>query len=331
MKILYGIQATGNGHTARAKQIIPELKKYADIDILLSGPGAGIDIGYPVKYVKEGIRLGYNSGNIDLFKSFRTVNFTKILKDIYDLDLSKYDLIISDFEPITAWAAKIQGKKSLGIARQYSFINTKLRKELPFNPVFDFIINFFALCDKTISLNYKSYDENMYTPIIKSLIREQKPTEENHITVYIWDLKTHEMIRTFKKFKDITWHVFSKNVKKEKIKKNVILKNSKEEDFAKSLVSSRGIITGAGFTATSEALYLGKKMLVIPQQGNLEQESNALQLEKMGIKTIKKIDRHFKKEIQDWLDNYYPVKVEYPDTLQKIVKDIIKFANSKSS
>jgi len=331
MKILYGVQATGNGHTARAKEIITELKKHAEVDILVSGPGAGIDIGYPIKYVKEGIRLGYDKGHIDIFKSFKTVRLSNLLKDIYELDLSKYDLIISDFEPITAWAAKIQGKKSLGIARQYSFINTKLRKELPFNPLFDFVINFFALCDKTISLNYKSYDENMYTPIIKKLIRDSVVTENNHITVYIWDQKSWEMIRTFKKFKHITWHIFSKKVKRERIKGNVIIKNSKEEDFVKSMASSIGVITGAGFTATSEALYLGKKLMVIPQKGNLEQEANAIQLEKMGIKSIKKIDRHFKKEIQDWLDNYYPVKINYPEVLPKIVKDIIKFAKTKNS
>jgi uncharacterized protein (TIGR00661 family) len=330
MKILYGIQATGNGHAARAKEIIPELKKHAEVDILLSGPGVGIDIGYPVKYIKEGIRLGYNKGNIDIFKSLKTVKLSKLLKDIYELDLSKYDLVISDFEPITAWAAKIQGKKSIGIARQYSFINQDLRKELPFNPLFDFIINFFALCDKTISLNYKSYGENMYTPIIRNEIKNTVVTEENHITVYIWDQKGWIMLRAFSSFKDITWHVFSKNVKKEKVKGNIILKKTDKYEFAKSLASSKGAILGSGFTATTECLYMGKKMMIIPQQGNLEQESNAIQLEKMGIKVFRKINRHFKKEIQDWFDNYYPVKVNYPEVLPKIVKDIINFAKDKT-
>jgi UDP:flavonoid glycosyltransferase YjiC (YdhE family) len=34
MKILYAVQGTGNGHVSRACDVIPELKKYAQVDIL---------------------------------------------------------------------------------------------------------------------------------------------------------------------------------------------------------------------------------------------------------------------------------------------------------
>jgi uncharacterized protein (TIGR00661 family) len=38
MKILYGIQATGNGHISRSTEIIKELKKFGhEINIILSG------------------------------------------------------------------------------------------------------------------------------------------------------------------------------------------------------------------------------------------------------------------------------------------------------
>ena len=36
MKVLYAFQGTGNGHIARAQEIIPILKKYAEVDILIS-------------------------------------------------------------------------------------------------------------------------------------------------------------------------------------------------------------------------------------------------------------------------------------------------------
>ena len=38
MKILYAIQTTGNGHLARAQNIIPKIKEVADLDIITSGP-----------------------------------------------------------------------------------------------------------------------------------------------------------------------------------------------------------------------------------------------------------------------------------------------------
>ena len=37
MKILYGIQGTGNGHLSRAEEIVPILKKMAHVDVLISG------------------------------------------------------------------------------------------------------------------------------------------------------------------------------------------------------------------------------------------------------------------------------------------------------
>ena len=39
MKILYSVQATGNGHIARAKEILPYLKKYGEVDALISENG----------------------------------------------------------------------------------------------------------------------------------------------------------------------------------------------------------------------------------------------------------------------------------------------------
>ncbi len=36
-RILYGINGTGVGHISRAKSLIPYLKRYVDVDILISG------------------------------------------------------------------------------------------------------------------------------------------------------------------------------------------------------------------------------------------------------------------------------------------------------
>ena len=50
MKILYAIQGTGNGHVSRAREIIPYLRKYGNVDILISGTHAEVDVGAEVKY-----------------------------------------------------------------------------------------------------------------------------------------------------------------------------------------------------------------------------------------------------------------------------------------
>ena len=48
MKILYALQKTGNGHLARAQEIIPLLEKYGDVTVLTSGSQSQIQLGFPV-------------------------------------------------------------------------------------------------------------------------------------------------------------------------------------------------------------------------------------------------------------------------------------------
>ena len=55
MKLLYAIQATGNGHISRAKELIPLLQKHVEVDVLLSGTSADIELGLPVRYRFKGL------------------------------------------------------------------------------------------------------------------------------------------------------------------------------------------------------------------------------------------------------------------------------------
>ena len=55
MKILYAIQGTGNGHLSRARDIIPLLQKKGDLDILVSGIQADVELPYEIKYRFKGL------------------------------------------------------------------------------------------------------------------------------------------------------------------------------------------------------------------------------------------------------------------------------------
>ena len=52
-------------------------------------------------------------------------NVNQFFKDI-KFDVSDYDLVISDFEPISAWSAKKSRITSVGFGNQYSFVSKKL-------------------------------------------------------------------------------------------------------------------------------------------------------------------------------------------------------------
>ena len=125
MRILYGVQGTGNGHISRATSLIPELRKIAQVDVLLSGnaPGRNLSSIQPDIVLKGyGFVFGKNGG-IDWKATFSSFSFRQLFREIRQLDLSPYDLVINDFEPISAWAGKFQNKEVIGLSHQVSLLS----------------------------------------------------------------------------------------------------------------------------------------------------------------------------------------------------------------
>jgi len=110
MKVLYAIQGTGNGHVSRARDVIPVLKsKNIDLDILLSGVQSDVDLPHPIKYKLKGLSFLFGKkGGVDLWGSFIKADVKGLFKEIKNFPIQDYDLVINDFEPITAWAAKLK-------------------------------------------------------------------------------------------------------------------------------------------------------------------------------------------------------------------------------
>ena len=76
MKVLYAFQGTGNGHIARAQQIIPILKKYASVDTLISGHQSQLSGDFTIDFQHRGISLLYNkTGGLSYRKIITENNF----------------------------------------------------------------------------------------------------------------------------------------------------------------------------------------------------------------------------------------------------------------
>ena len=108
MKILFAVQGTGNGHISRARTILPLLQNYGEVDVLISGTQA--DVGLTeVKYYKKGVSFVFGkNGGVDNVTTFRKLHPITLMRDALTIPLEQYDLLINDFEPVTALAAKIK-------------------------------------------------------------------------------------------------------------------------------------------------------------------------------------------------------------------------------
>jgi uncharacterized protein (TIGR00661 family) len=89
------------------------------------------------------------------------------------------------------------------------------------------------------------------------------------------------------------------------------------------MARSAGVLCGAGFETPAEALFMKKKLLVIPMRNQYEQQLNAAALKNMGVAVIKNLKEKYDMEIASWLENNTIVDVSYPDITSEIIDRII--------
>ena len=264
MKILYAVQGTGNGHITRAIEIIPYLQKKGDVDILVSGIQSDIELPFKVKYKFNGLSFIFGKqGGVDIWKTYWKLNSRKLFKEIKSLDVKKYDLIISDFEPVSCWAAIRAKKPCIGLSNQVATLHPLAPEPKKSDLLGKLVLQNYAPTTYNYGYHFKSLDKNIYTPIIRKEVRDLKPTNDGHYTVYLPAYDDERIIKHLKKFNYIKWQVFCKhNTKKYKVK-NITLMPIDKDLFLESMASAEGILCNAGFGTTSEALFLKKKLMVI--------------------------------------------------------------------
>jgi uncharacterized protein (TIGR00661 family) len=330
MKILYAVQGTGNGHITRAMAIIPVLKKYASVDVLVSGFSYNLDLPFKVKYEFKGMSFCFGKkGGIDFLQTYKKNKLKRFMNEIKQLDLKEYDFVVSDFEPISCWAAIKQKKLCIGLSNQASIFTENVPLPKSFDIAGKFVLKNYAPCGINFGIHFQKYNQNIFTPIISEEVRKLKTTNEGFYLVYLPAYDLDKIKSVLKQFEKERFVVFSK-IKEKTEKKNIIVYPLEREQFLRQLAKCYGVITAAGFSTTSEALYLKKKLLVIPQKNQFEQKCNALALKKMGVTIVKKMKKKSIPEIENWMNESNLVKVDFTDNVEMIVHNIIKTGLTES-
>lgn len=323
MKILYAVQGTGNGHITRAIEIIPYLQKKGEVDILVSGISSDIKLPFEVKYKFKGLSFVFGKqGGIDIWKTYWKMNSMRLLRDIKSLKIKQYDLVISDFEPVSCWAALRAKKVCIGLSNQAATLHPLAPKPKKTDMLGKWVLEHYAPVTFNYGYHFKQLDKAVFTPIIRKEVREVEVTTKKHYTVYLPSYSDERIIANLEKFEDIKWQVFSKNATKKYKVNNITVRPIKTNTFLKSLASCKGVLCNAGFGTTSEALFLRKKLMVVPMKKQYEQQCNAAMLESMGVKVIKKLNEKFHTNIQKWLDSKKVVSVNYSDNTEEIIDTI---------
>lgn len=317
MKILYGIQTTGNGHIVRGKAMIKALRaKGHEVETILSGDSGKRIIDAHVfepSQRKEGLTFVTEEGRIKYLQTIKELNLVKFFSDVMTYKPEGVDLIISDFEPITARIAKRYKIRSIGVGHMYSFFH-----DVPVSDtglIGKMVMQQFAPVDIPLGLHWHHFDQPILPPTIPPDVR-QGTVEEDKILVYLPFEKLDPILKKLKRITDHRFYIYC-NIDESKEDGNLVMRPFSRLGFVEDLATCSGVICNCGFSMISEALHLGKRVLTKPVKGQTEQESNARALEELGYATV--IHHLRTPAIRRWLETPSQEPMAYPDVIQPLV------------
>ena len=320
MKILYGVQGTGNGHLSRTRALLPELQRPGvEIDFIFSGRKREdfFDMSAFADFtVLQGLTLMFERGRMHIPKTILSNNIFRLIKDIRALDLSDYDLVISDFEPVTAWAAKLQGVPCIAVSHQCAFyqdvpkVNGHWASKL--------LMKFFAPGKTSVGFHYHHFDQPVLPPLIGPHAKGK--SIKNKIVVYMGFEDLNDVIAFVQPFTDYEFQIFAK-VEQAYNLGHINVNPLSHEVFHKQLMACAGVISNAGFELSSEALSYGKKLLIKPLTGQYEQLCNGSALLIMGrATTMDSLDQSILKQ---WLQQESQAAINYPPVAEPLADWIL--------
>ncbi len=318
MRIFYGVQGTGNGHITRARVMAKELQ-LAGIEVSFQFTGRALDKFFDMDVfnhyqVRTGLTFNTEKGQVSYLKTARDVKPITFIKDIRALDLSGYDHVITDFEPVTAWAAKRQKKAVLGIGHQYAF-NYPIPRAGS-DPIANQVMKYFAPADVGVGLHWHHFGQPILPPIIETPETPEK-INKNKIIVYLPFEDQNSVINLLANFRQFEFHIYSPDVAVSNFD-HITCNPLSRTGFQNDLYDCAGIISNAGFELASEALQLGKKILVKPLHSQMEQISNAAALKELGYgHTMQDMDVS---AIENWLHDNHAIHITYPNIAKILVQ-----------
>jgi uncharacterized protein (TIGR00661 family) len=325
MKILYAIQGTGNGHVSRAGEIIPLLQKRCETDILISGYQSDVGVPFEVKYRLQGLSFIFGKkGGIDLRKTYSKANTRRLLQEIRELPVEDYDFVLNDFEPVSAWACYRKKIPCIALSHQSALNSRNVPKPRYKDAIGTIILKNYAPALVAFGFHFSRYSADIYTPVIRKAVREAQRTDAGHYTVYLPAYDDKTLIHFFRKIPEVEWQVFSKHNQIPMTVDNIRIQAVENEAFLTSMASSRGVLCGAGFETPAEALYLGKKLMVIPMRGQYEQKYNAVALRSLGVSVLKRLKASRVSAVKEWIESDYSIEISYPDMTDKVIHRIFE-------
>lgn len=302
-RIIYALSGQGRGHTSRVLAMSAELRARGHElvhccggtarEILTAQGETVLEVPALRQVLHENkLRIGQtlllNAGSICTHRS--------IVSELADeFNEFRPDLVITDFEAFSPMAAQKLGVPVLSfnhqeivtrttyeLPRRYrahaSLTRLVIKLVAPKNPVHSLLTSFYFPPVKDPATT------TLVRPIIRHEVMAAQPSVEDHVLVYFNQPVGAEFVLEALREVDARFVVYNfTQPERPELYPNITFRSVSMDGFLKDLATCKAVICTAGFTLMSEALYLGKPSLVVPNEGIFEQTLNALFLCEEGL------------------------------------------------
>jgi uncharacterized protein (TIGR00661 family) len=297
-RVFWGVMGEGLGHVTRALAVIEHLPD-CEVHIFSSGKALAYleRAGYPHLHRLEGLLFRYKDSRVAQFASLRgAIRFflrsrawnVRLILDA--AERLQPDLWVTDFEPSVPVAAQRCSGLLLSVDNQHRFSHCSV-KDLPFGlRCYAKFVGGYIRCAlgqprvAVVSTFCPEYlqptADNVVVvdAVIRPEVESLTPRDDGFILAYARDSIRERLLACLEQL-DRRCIVYG--VPSAESRRNLDCRTLSPE-FVQDLARCSCVVSTAGHQLISEACYLGKPILAIPEPGQYEQYVNAFYLDKVG-------------------------------------------------
>lgn len=304
-RIVYALSGQGRGHRSRALAIAATLRARGH-DVAFCGGGAARraltargETVIPVPALAQVVRGNRVRPGATMRRNWRTVLRAPAIAERLADALRQHgpDLLVADFEPFAPRAAARLGVPVVALNHQQVVTETAyalppsqrlaravtgavIRRMAPPKPARTLLPSFFFPPLR------RPGRVALVPPIIRPAVQALAPTGGDEVLVYFNETDGAEAVLDALRRVDAVFvcYNFEPPARPDRYP-NLRFEPPSTDGFLRDLARCRAVISTAGFTLISEALFLGKPLLAVPNRGLFEHEQwlNAYFLEREGF------------------------------------------------
>jgi uncharacterized protein (TIGR00661 family) len=333
-RIIYAVAGEGFGHSSRS-HLTGQRFLDAGHDVMFVGSQKSLLYlkQYFGQRVREvfGLSFAFDGERIDKSETLKR-NLLKLPEanrqndELFKRHFEPFqpELVISDFEPFSAWWAWRKSVPFISIDHEHMLTLCKLEHPIKnwFSRLTSSVVTecHYVGAASYIVINFfkaplRIDSAVLAPPIVRPIISGLDPAAGEHILLYSTTGTGQDHLReTLGKFPGQAFIIYGFDEDAER--DNCIFKKRSTEGFLADLAAARGVIASAGFSLLSECMYLKKKMLLLPLAGQYEQIINSRYIEQLGLGiSAEKLDEQVIARFLGELDKPMPTdeRIIWPD------------------